>query len=382
MIIFARTFHFPINTGEKRLDRSIYDTEAGVATMLGSYDDLYRLYQARREAVYMRHEHLMPFIVLGRIRLDKCGNWWKLERTVFTEDLRRQMPPVMTDQEFHDFAAQNGLEEGRLIEGIEGSSSGLPWPPGLVCTSCGGGLKLENCHDYDDEGDFIEGKPPDEVVGKTLRQAEDWLNLRGNAVYSVDTAVRNDLWMVDNPDGPFSEAEGWRDENSKDTPITMDYVIQPGDEWSVRAQCYYHGACYRELLAEQNTASEQAMADGLKEMLEQSGFDAVVVTKSVIPKHIRDWMRQGGDLDDDLDLDEAASEMTYLRVKTAQGNFGFWFAAYPAIDLTGSGVKIGELVPEMAAAPAGFPDICGFDGDPALLVRLWQLLVKRQKNQP
>lgn len=363
------------------MDRSIYDTKDGIATMLSSYEDIYELHRARREACYDRSERLASFVILGRFYTDGCGNWTKLNRMTITDDLRRQMPAVMTMDEFNEFMQDHSIDGWNVYEGMSGMSSGLPPSPRIVCARCGVGWSLENCHDYDDEGGFEESRSLGGYVGKTLREVQEELDDQSDAAYRVHTAIRNDRWVDNSPDHKrygLGREEGWRSEDSDDPQITMDYIVQPGDHGNASFNRYYHGDCFKEMMSEDEAAEGIAMIEGLTQMFEGAGFDGVVITKIPLPQHIRDWMLQDEpDLDDD-ELDAASDELTYLRVETGQGTFGIFIAAYPAIDLTGTGIELKELVPEMEDAPPDFPAICGFDGDPAILLKLWQLLTKSQ----
>lgn len=51
-----------------------YDTTDGIRSYLTDLDGVHRLFKARHQAGYDRHEPLHEFLVLGRYRLDTCGN--------------------------------------------------------------------------------------------------------------------------------------------------------------------------------------------------------------------------------------------------------------------------------------------------------------------
>lgn len=119
---------------------------------------------------------------------------------------------------------------------------------------------------------------------------------------------------------------------------------------------------------------------GFVEMFEVHGFENVSITTIKAPQHIIDWMKQTDEFEDD-ELEEIEREMEYYRVSTKQGEFGIFFMAYPMIDLTGTGLTLGELHPneDLSDTSPNHPPISGFDASEKLLLRLWQLLVKKQQ---
>ena len=361
------------------MDRQDYDTKDGIAARLDTLERLHELVCARQQVGPESDPRLSQFVVMGRFYTDRGGCWIRLNSELITEDIRQQMPPVMTEDEWHEFLKQRGIS-GQVYEGYGGFALNRPPSHRLVCASCGRGWDIGNCHDYVEDERFEEGVPLDSYVGKTLRQVQEELDRLNDAVRFVDLAVRNDQWVNSSPRARSGENEGWRCADSTDHKITEDYVVQPGDEGMFRTHEYYHGACARIRQAELAVEQEAETVEAFREMFEQTGFDAVVITKTALPNHIRDWVRQEGkDIDDEV----IANEMTYFRVETGQGAFGIFIAAYPLIDLTGTNVGLVDVAPELAGVPIppNVPPLCGFDGDTAFLLRLWQMLVKKG-NQP
>lgn len=118
-------------------------------------------------------------------------------------------------------------------------------------------------------------------------------------------------------------------------------------------------------------AAEEVQA--ITEMLTHFGFTGLKVEHVPIPQLLRDWLCQDEDF---AALKEAdiATEMTYLKVESAQGLFGLFLALYPAIDLSGTGVDFDEIVP--GADAKGCP-LIGI-GEEETIMRFRDLLAARR----
>ena len=367
-----------------------HNTKDGITAQLGSYASFYAVMHLRNKRGRYRsegtqneeHSRPTPLTVIGRYRSDESGQCWRLNRQMFTDADRTAMPTVMTDEEFHAFFEQNvkpRITESWCIihEGISGMAPAFPLPPPhLVCAKCGGTWELNQCHDIDAEGDF-EDIDLYMFVGKTLREVESELATRTDALrafgYPLD--VQNQQWVDPNSEEQWAtpEQRGWRD-------VSWDYVVQTGDHASMFRYRFYHGECFRQLGSERAAAKEVANVDDMKQMLEETGFENVRITRVPLPEHLRRWA--AADLDEGESIDEIAEAFAYYRVKTKQGTFGIAVAAYPMLDLEGSGVALHDLEPQLAAeAPPDFPAITGFSGELEQLLRLWQLMVKHQSQK-
>lgn len=86
------------------------------------------------------------------------------------------------------------------------------------------------------------------------------------------------------------------------------------------------------------------------EILTAFGFTDVAVAKVPLPPHLLTAIEADGE--DAEEIADAQAAMSYLKATTAQGEFGIFLAAYPVIDLTGSGVSFQELTGQ-AAPEAG-----------------------------
>lgn len=371
-----------------------YDSKEGIGAELSSYETLYAVMHARNEhgrinnvlsptwETDARPSHLTPMIVLGRYRTDETGRCSRLNREIFTDADRSAMPVVMTDPEFRAFfekRVQPRLTESfyALYEGVEGMAPSLPLPPPhLVCMHCGDGWNIVTCHDIDVDGNF-EDLDISEFAGKTLREAEEELNLRKDALRSFGNPlyVHNQQWTNLDADEEMAtrEERGWR-------RVTKEYIIQSGDDTSVFRYDFYHGPCFRLLNDERAIAGEKQNIEGVTQLLEETGFENVRITRTDLPKHLREWII--ADTEDSEDAENAMSACMYYRVETAQGAFGILQTAYPMLDLTESGAEfLRELEPELALElPDDFPSLIAFTGEPEQMRDLRQLMIKKQKQ--
>jgi hypothetical protein len=118
-----------------------YDSEAGIREYLTDLAGLHRLIRDRAEAGYQRKERMEEWFVLGRFRLDTCGNTMcSTLRGDAGEDatwLADGFPPVLP------FDALRAVL-GKIR--IESSFVSIPGPDS-VCAECGLGWDLSDCHD-------------------------------------------------------------------------------------------------------------------------------------------------------------------------------------------------------------------------------------------
>ena len=250
-------------------------------------------------------------------------------------------------------------------------------PLHIHCARCGNKWTIENCVDFITEDVLRPCPDVDSNIGKTLAQLEADLNAQNDGEYCISPTVRNNRWKSKSTRATPLERDGWRTDESK-KPITMEYVLRLGDE--IQAYCcrYFHSACYQEEIAEREARQAAEAAKRIGDMLILWGFEGVLVRKEAIPKYICDWI---GAVMGVPGANEASLEEIYLRVETAQGNFGFFLAEYPLIDLTDTGVNPVALAPTFAHAPLGFPPLVTLNPqDGAMLLLLWQLLTKQQRN--
>lgn len=361
------------------MDQATYDTKDGIATMLDTYEHLYQLFRARREAGYARSERLNAFIVLGRFLADPHGNWYPIRFENLPPEAPASFSPVMTPDEFNSALKAFGEEACRYGAGSSTGPLGSLPPPHMTCSRCGkAGWTIENCHEFVSADGFEAPFSLAPFVGKTLTEVQEALNARTDAIYSLHPSVRNDRWI--DPEGAFGREVGWRhnrdeeDEEDED-PIDMSYVVAEGDETNPFVLRFYHASCSSQMREEERAEQGTAALEAFAQIFTDTGFTNVRAEAIPLPEHILAWMRSE---DPDGDLSGAADEMTYLRITSDQGVVGIFIAAYPTLDLTGSGVTLSELVPEMAAMPENAPQICGFDGNPATLLKLWQLLTQKK----
>lgn len=396
------------------MDRSQYNTKEGIAAVIASQGlaGLRTIMEARRAAMEVlwarerggagpgRDELLTGFVVLGRFYLDSNGGASRVNREIVTDADRASAPHVMTMDEYQvwwaPITARNADDDRHSgpFDGHSGSDSRLQIPPAhVVCAKCGQGWTLEACHEIEGEEDRSQPEGRMSLApyfGKTLREVQADIATRTDGEHRLNLSVYNDRWVDHGvPEemrvGPQA---GWRHDDEDDDPrITWDYVVQPGDDGSVSIDCFYHAACHREHEADQQTTEREFNRAGIEAMFTESGFTGVRVEIAPVPQHLVDWIASDSDAKDEEEgfAQSVAAESQYLRVVTDQGTVGIWTAVYPMLDLHGTGIRPTELCPEGIPGPMPTDDslpFVNFYPDPALLLRLWQQLVKKQQAQP
>ena len=168
-------------------------------------DDYPTFYAAMQERVadYHRdHRGLETFYILGRFELShSCNVIWKLNRHLFTDELVKSLPTVMTGEQFGGLMERLRQEMpetfGKALgisEGVGSNDTNFPFPPPhMTCARCGEGWNLSNCHDCDTEMQFLRLKL-DGYVGKTLKHVQEDLDRRPDAQHALTFSVHNKKW--------------------------------------------------------------------------------------------------------------------------------------------------------------------------------------------
>lgn len=352
------------------------DTKEGIEAQLGSYESFYTVMNVRRS----RHvnnpvKHLSSFAVMGRFYTDKSGNCYRLNREVFTDEDRSQMPVVMSKEEFWTFVTAvikpRMQEEIRVLEDVLGFKPSFPLaPPGQVCARCGGPFELDQCHQTEGDGGFetIDLSP---FVGKTLRETQETLTSRTDGVWRFHRvpSIQPNRHSAPLPSRPWlsSKQEGWR-------CVEDEYVILAEDTAQVSVDRYYHASCYQQVLLDREAAEEQTFIDEFKEVLNHFNFQDMRMIRTSAPKHIRPLFLQI--FGDDPRMDLVMQQIPYYRIGSAQGSFGLIKTEPPMIDLEGTGIEIQDLIPDIADyLPKDMSAVIPYAGDAELLLRLWQQLI-------
>ncbi len=123
-----------------------YDDAERIRAYLGDLHSLSELAKLRREAGYNRKENLHQFLVLGRYRLDSCGNFdiCSFRRTgqpnspeASLDWLHGALPKIIPWEDLFKFLGTLSVES-RLCSLPRESS---------ICDECGEGWTVENAHD-------------------------------------------------------------------------------------------------------------------------------------------------------------------------------------------------------------------------------------------
>ena len=363
-----------------------FNSRKGIELALFDYFPFVTVMRERHDDAHRVGNVLDTFVVLGRFETDSRGQLTRLNREVFTDADRAAMPPVMTKDEFIAWVAVNiaprhaNGEFVALYEGTFGVEPSFPLPPAhVLCARCGKGWEIATCHEIGSDT-TIEHVSLEPYVGTKLRDALFYIAQQADASRESagPLAVRNARWETptDGTDNPSRDPEqrGWRSADSTDVAISPNYVIAPGDSTGVFATRYYHGPCFKELAVENDAECRVQSAEGLAGMFSESGFEDVRVSTVPIPEYLRAWLAK--------DIGDQAAQVPYFRVDTRQGSLGIWTAVYPVIDLHGTGILPKDLGIETDPDDTTLLPCVPFLADETQLLRLWQLMTKRQRDTP
>jgi hypothetical protein len=219
-----------------------YDTKPGIARHLTSLKKLNRLVEERFRAGYARHERLHDFCVLGRWTTDSCGNFCKIVSRPPAE-INPSIPDVVTMEELWDYLPPDAsITSSHMVS--------LP-PTRILCALCDRPWTIDDCHDTEVLCNELVTVNLEPFVGKPLSKVKRRYAARTDAEYFLleQGFLRNDRYidLRPNPRVPELKANehGWV---GKSEGIDDSYIIQPGDEACFNTRRYYHGACNRRRL--------------------------------------------------------------------------------------------------------------------------------------
>jgi hypothetical protein len=129
-----------------RFDPPWYDSrEALEAKLEEGLPGLHEIQKARREAGYGRKERLSEWCLLGRFRLDTCGNFMQITEGAPADGHRfrdYEAEPKLTD--VMDWATTGKVQPGMMSSTLGGA---LP-PEGVVCDRCASGWSVRSLSSY------------------------------------------------------------------------------------------------------------------------------------------------------------------------------------------------------------------------------------------
>lgn len=238
-----------------------YDSIDGVCNALSSLETLNDLIDERRTAGYNRHERLNEFYIFGRYMLDCCGNlrvahdfipaekipdFPKIaDHNIFWDRIKtwqkKEQPNVLTDEEIR--APDFKYSENKRPYPISVSFSIKdPIPPtNIICSYCGKGWVIDNCHDVirkkEQIGDKVDAK---DYIGKTHQYIRTELLERIDALYILHNFIQNDKYIDLTPKKGYDTL---KENEHGHLDVKKDYVIQEGDYIYYEKVFYYHREC-------------------------------------------------------------------------------------------------------------------------------------------
>lgn len=226
-----------------------YDRADGIQEMLGSLGGLNNLVNQRREAGYSHHVRLQEFVILGRWLADSCGNFGRtmLENQA-PKDRFPHIPDVLSLSDFWAFLKSHGVDVDTSLR-TELSGGGLP-PDDMICPECRKGWTIHDCHDAV-QVHRTEVITLAEFVGQRLAYAQKAVANRNDSVWRMqpDILIRNDRYIDLSPRPGYDTLKvnerGWV--GNRDG-VTLDHVIESGDEGYFNVWRFYHSSCNRKKL--------------------------------------------------------------------------------------------------------------------------------------
>ena len=90
-----------------------------------------------------------------------------------------------------------------------------------------------------------------------------------------------------------------------------------------------------------------AVIGSITQGMTEAGFTGISVDRQDLPQASLDalWAEEDSEEDKPDDPAAFAAEIVYHRVKTDQGEFGFWLSPYPTLDLSGTGLDFSAFLP-------------------------------------
>lgn len=232
---------------EETFYREEIDTFIGILSHLNTLHDFNELVRLRKRIYSANKNHLQKWIVLGRFLLDQFGQCSILGGDVVPADKIENFPKVVKLDDLFAILEKNGLED-RIC-----SSPGSPAPSDAVCTCCGRGWDISDCHKFIPKGDY-EYIPANRFVGKTPEQMEAYLNIcnidrRYRYYLSGDRRLRNDIYIDMSIGKEEYKARNNIPENEYgQINYSEDYVIGRGDCIAFQKASYLHPNCSQTLI--------------------------------------------------------------------------------------------------------------------------------------
>ncbi len=238
---------------DEMMPEQLYDTKEGITIFTGSLEGVHALLTMRSDA-WERKERLHEYVLFGTWHLDEFGQVGRITPTrssAWSKDILPEIPDVLTDDEFRAFLrAYEGEGADTSIARIL-SGDDIIAPAGIPCAVCGEVWDLTNAIDVFATG-VNQIEPLLEFVGRPIGEFTATLDCRVDGHYSLHLSeglLRNDRFIDLTPhprlQGRVENEHGW----VTLVQLGSDYVIQDGDEVSVRGTHYEHTRCHASVLA-------------------------------------------------------------------------------------------------------------------------------------
>lgn len=259
-----------------------YDNIEGIQKAIETLDGFNCLLEERYKAGYEREEELRDFVILGRFKLDSCGN---IGVATNQNDPRFVVPKekVLTLDEYLNFVesqVQIDSRLGNVLATFSFGNNSIP-PAKVVCPVCHKPWSTDNCHEViildDRHGKTIDLK---DFVGQSLQSVHNFYALNTDGEYNIINVPKDwsmirhdrfiDLTPIPGYETLVKNRNGWV---GRQEGIDENYIIQPGDEADLHITRYLHPKCAKEFLALKEEKKFQ-------KIFELAGYDKVIMERT------------------------------------------------------------------------------------------------------
>jgi len=203
----------------------------------------------RHKAGYEDKKRLDEFVVLGSYYLDTCGNCLKASPECRPLNIVPTLPKVITKGEFETIIRCLPKDKQRILWDFKNN---LP-PANNVCSHCGKPWTLNTCYNIRVENDSIV-YPLKDFIGKTFKDVISWTKTIKDKAWMVRfddrMLVRNDKYIDLTPHPEYTylkiNERGWVGKNEG---ITINHIIEEGDEVYINEWKYFHPECMRQVIS-------------------------------------------------------------------------------------------------------------------------------------
>ncbi|MDP3778956.1 MAG: hypothetical protein Q8R30_02860 [bacterium] len=290
--------------------RRYYDTKEGIEEMLESLELFNQLIRIR-EAAGRRGEELHDFYLLGRFLTHSSGHLLKWYPDYFPPERYKDVPCVLTAQEFEALVNQFGIDKNTMRRAHELHLPAIP-PARMIDPINKESWTIETCHDATpiEKDDSIS---LDEYVGKTIGEVKEIVAGDREKLYEFYPLVIFNHELID-----FAPDDNGYPLNQYGTrpryEMTDDYIVRMDDIINVRIIQFFHKDTLETFQENESDKLVDYYADSIRLICESAGFTEVNVAFTPIPTYL---IHHGDHFSHFI-----THVQMYFRTEAHQGSFG------------------------------------------------------------